>query len=94
MMNVEIKPELEQRLLAIAEERSQSVSELIERAMTAYVEAVEGEASIWVQATQRGISKVWPAEDFYRMGASGWHLRLRVKSGGPTCPAHSAGGRY
>jgi predicted transcriptional regulator len=67
-MNVEIKPELEQRLRAIAQERSESVSELIERAMTEYLDAIETESSTWVQATQRSIANVWPIEDFTEWG--------------------------
>ena len=63
-MNVELKPELEHRLQAIARERSQSLSELIEEGMLSYLNALEGEPSSWVETTQRLLPQVWPMEDF------------------------------
>ena len=50
-MNVELKPELEHRLQAIARERSQSLSGLVEEGMLSYLNALENESS-WVESTQ------------------------------------------
>ncbi len=63
-MNVELKPELEHRLQAIAQKRSQSLSELVEEAMLSYLNALESEPSSWVETTQSLLSQVWSAEDF------------------------------
>ena len=62
-MNVEIKPELEHRLQTLAQERSQSLSELVEEAMLSYLDALENESS-WVEATQSLLPHVWSTEDF------------------------------
>ena len=67
-MNVELDPELERRLLTIAQKRSQSLSELVEEAMLSYLDVVESESSSWVATTQSLLPQVWPAEDF-----SGWN---------------------
>jgi predicted transcriptional regulator len=63
-MNVELKPELERRLQSIAQERSQSLSELVEEAMVSYLNALENESSSWVEATQGLLPQVWSTEDF------------------------------
>jgi hypothetical protein len=63
-MNVEIKPELEHRLRAIAQERSQSLSELVEEGMLSYLSVIERESSAWVEATHKLLPRVWPAENF------------------------------
>lgn len=63
-MNVELKPEIERRLEAIARERSRPVAELVEEAMISYLDAVESGSSSWVEATQGLLPRVWPAEDF------------------------------
>jgi hypothetical protein len=63
-MNVELKPELERRLQTIAQERSQSLSDLVEEAMLSYLNALESEPSSWVEATQALLPQVWPTEDF------------------------------
>ncbi len=61
-MNVELKPELERRLQTIAQERSQSLSDLVEEAMLSYLNALESESSSWVEATQALLPQVWPTE--------------------------------
>ena len=63
-MIVELKPELEHRLKAIAEKRSQSLSELVEEGMLSYLNFLENESSSWVETTQRLLPQVWPTEDF------------------------------
>ena len=63
-MTVEIKPEIESRLAAIAHERSMSLAELVEEAVVSYLNALESDSSAWVNATQATLPKVWPAEDF------------------------------
>ena len=63
-MIVELKPELEHRLKAIAEKRSQSVSELVEEGMLSYLNVLENESSSWVETTQSLLPQVWPKEDF------------------------------
>jgi predicted DNA-binding protein len=63
-MNVELKPELEQRLEMIARERSQPLADLVEEAMLSYLNSLENDPSAWVKATQDLLPKSWPAEDF------------------------------
>ena len=63
-MIVELKPELENRLKAIAEKRSQSLSELVEEGMLSYLNVLENESSSWVETTQGLLPRVWPVEDF------------------------------
>ena len=63
-MIVELKPELEHRLKAIAEKRSQSLTELVEEGMLSYLNVLENESSSWVETTQRLLPQVWPTEDF------------------------------
>ena len=63
-MNVELKPELEHRLRAIAQGRSQSLSELVEEAMLSYLNTLESESSSWVETTQNLLPQVWSTEDF------------------------------
>lgn len=63
-MNVKLKPELEHRLRAIAEQRAQSLSELIEEGMQSYLNVLESDSSAWVETTQRLLPQVWPAESF------------------------------
>jgi predicted DNA-binding protein len=67
-MNVELKPELERRLQAIAQKRSRSLSELVEEAMLAYLDAMENDSQSWVETTQSLLPHVWPTEDF-----TGWN---------------------
>jgi hypothetical protein len=64
MMNVELKPELEHRLQAVAQKRSQSLSELVEEGMLSYLSELERESSSWVETTQSLLPQVWPTEDF------------------------------
>jgi hypothetical protein len=63
-MNLELKPELEQRLQTIAQKRSQSLSELVEEAMLSYLRTGESESSSWVKATQSLLPRIWSAADF------------------------------
>ena len=63
-MNVELKPELERRLLAIAQKRSQPLSDIVEEALLSYLNAVESVPSSWVETTQNPLPQVWPSEDF------------------------------
>jgi predicted DNA-binding protein len=63
-MNVELKPELEHRLQAVADERSQPLAELVEEAMVFYLNALEAEPASWVNVTQEMLPRVWPAEGF------------------------------
>jgi hypothetical protein len=63
-MNIEIKPELERRLQTIAQDRSQTLSELVEEAMVYYLDALEGESSSWVATTQGLLPGAWSREDF------------------------------
>ncbi len=63
-MNVELKPELERRLQAIAQKRSQPLSEVVEEAMLSYLNALESEPSSWVETTRSLLPQVWSTEDF------------------------------
>jgi predicted transcriptional regulator len=63
-MTVEIKPELEGRLVAIAHERSVSLEKVVEEAVVFYLNTLQSESSAWVKATQGSLPNVWPAEDF------------------------------
>ncbi len=63
-MTVQIKPELESRLVAIAHERSVSLEDVVEEAVVSYLGALENESLAWVKATQGSLANVWPAEDF------------------------------
>ncbi len=63
-MNVELKPELEHRLRAIAEKRSQSLSELVEEGMLSYLNVLESDPSSWVETTQNLLPQMWRVEDF------------------------------
>jgi predicted transcriptional regulator len=63
-MNLELQPELERRLRAIAQKRSQSLSELVEEGLRSYLEAIESESSTWVETTQNILGQVWTTEDF------------------------------
>jgi hypothetical protein len=62
-MNVELKPELENRLRAVAQKRSQSLSELVEEGMPSYLDILESESSAWVETAQSLLPRIWPAED-------------------------------
>jgi len=64
IMTVQIKPELERRLVAIADERSVSLEDLVEAAVVSYLNSLEKESTDWVNATQTSLAKIWPAEDF------------------------------
>ena len=63
-MNVKLKPELERRLQAIAQNRSQPLSEVVEEAMLSYLNALESEPSSWVETTRSLLPQVWSTEDF------------------------------
>jgi predicted transcriptional regulator len=63
-MNVEIKPNLERRLRVLAQKRSQSVSDLVEEALTRYLDTLETESSSWIETTQNLLGRVWAKEDF------------------------------
>jgi len=63
-MNVELKPGLEHRLRAIAQKRSQSLSDLVEEGMLSYLNVLKRDSSSWVETTQSLLPKVWPAADF------------------------------
>ena len=63
-MNVEIRPELEHRLRVLAQQRSQSLSDLVEEGMTRYLDTLETEPSSWVETTQNLLGRVWAKEDF------------------------------
>jgi hypothetical protein len=63
-MTVQIKPELECRLVAIAHERSVSLEDLVEEAVVSYLNALGNESLSWVKATRGALPNVWPAQDF------------------------------
>lgn len=63
-MSVELKPELEDRLRNLAERRSRTLPDLVEEAVTSYLEALDDEPTAIVRATARLIPRVWPREDF------------------------------
>jgi hypothetical protein len=63
-MIVEIKPELERRFQAIAQERSVSLAELVEEAMLSYLKTQQSDPSGWIKTTQGLLPNVWPPEDF------------------------------
>jgi hypothetical protein len=63
-MNLELRPDLEQRLQRVAEQRSQSVPELVEGLLTQFLDSLPDDASVTVRATQSLLSRVWPVEDF------------------------------
>jgi hypothetical protein len=63
-MSVDLKPELERRLQAIAHARSLSLAELVEEAMLSYLNTLESEPSSWIKTTQGLLPNVWPREDF------------------------------
>ncbi len=63
-MVVHIKPELEHLVAAMAERRAQSVSEPVEEALMAYLDAQGDDSRAVVRATRPLLPSVWPAEDF------------------------------
>jgi hypothetical protein len=67
-MNIELKPELERRLQTIAQGRSRSLSEIVEEAMLAYLNATEHDSQSWVGTTESLLPQVWPKDDF-----AGWN---------------------
>lgn len=70
-MTIETAPDLEARLRAAGERASVSVDELADRILRAYLDQPRN-ADIeraWITATQAGLSRVWPIEDF-----SDWSL--------------------
>lgn len=69
-MSIEIKPGLERRLRALPEKRAQPFPELVEEALTSYLEAQDDEGLVLVRAMQKHLPRVWPVEDF-----SGWRPR-------------------
>ena len=63
-MMVEIKPELERRLAAVANKRLVPLEELVEEALVSYLNVLESEPLDWVKATLGCLPNAWPAEDF------------------------------
>lgn len=63
-MTIEIKEELERQLKEIAQVRSQTVPELVERVLRDYLKSLPDDPSVWIQTTQRNLARVWPVEDF------------------------------
>jgi len=63
-MNVELKPGLEHRLRAIAQKRSQSLSDLVEEGMLSYLNVLKRDSSSWVETTQNLLPQVSRVEDF------------------------------
>ena len=63
-MTVEIRPEIESKLMELARRRNQSVESLVGDILVAVVTPDSDEPGDWVQATQRHLPQVWPAEDF------------------------------
>jgi predicted transcriptional regulator len=63
-MTVEIKPEIESQLAAIAHARSLSLEDVVEEALVSYLTTREQDSSAWVKVTQASLANVWPAEDF------------------------------
>jgi predicted transcriptional regulator len=64
MMNMELKPDLEQRLHEVAQRRSLSVPELIENVLTTYLDAQDDSPMATVRGTRPLLAGVWPTEDF------------------------------
>jgi predicted DNA-binding protein len=63
-MSVEISPDLERRLREEAGRRSRSVAELVEEALSRYLEAPGDEPMAVVRAARPALSRVWAVEDF------------------------------
>ena len=63
-MNIDLKPDLEKRLNRLAKRKSCPAAELVEEAITSYLDSREHESSDWVKETQKGLSEVWPIEEF------------------------------
>ena len=63
-MNVELGPDLERRLRQAAQRCSKSVPELVEEALTAFLDTLSDEPVSSVRATQSLLPRVWAAEDF------------------------------
>ena len=63
-MNIDLKPELERRLNRLSHRRSRPAGELVEEAITSYLDSWENEPSAWVKVTQERLPEVWPAEEF------------------------------
>jgi hypothetical protein len=67
-MQVELNPELENRLRDVAQRYDLSVAGLVEQVLTDYLDALADAPSTWVAATQSQLPRVWQSEDF-----SDWH---------------------
>jgi hypothetical protein len=67
-MIVKLTPELGQRLLQAARERAQTVTELVDAALTTYLDSLSDDPLTSVKATRHLLPRVWPVEDF-----SDWH---------------------
>jgi hypothetical protein len=63
-MNVDLRPEIEDRLSKLAQQSSRSVPDLVEEAIAFYLDTWEHEPSAWVKVTQEHLPDVWPTEDF------------------------------
>jgi predicted DNA-binding protein len=63
-MNLDLKPELERRLNRLANEMSRPTCELVEEAITSYLDTVETDSSLWITGTQKDLSRVWSTEEF------------------------------
>lgn len=63
-MNIDLKPDLENRLNRLAQRRSRPAAELVEEALRSYLDSWEHESSDWAKETQKRLSEVWPIEEF------------------------------
>jgi predicted DNA-binding protein len=67
-MHVELNPNLEARLDAAAERASVPVAQLVECALTRYLDEIADDPAQWVAATRQQLPRVWREESFTHWG--------------------------
>jgi predicted DNA-binding protein len=77
-MTIQLSPDLECRLAAVAAQRAVPVSEVVSEIVTRYLEHLPDDPLAWVQGTTQGLKVVWPAEDYSELKRpqGGYPVRL------------------
>jgi hypothetical protein len=67
-MHIELDPSLEARLGAAAARASVSVSQLVQRVLSNFLDEVADDPAQWVATTRKQLPRVWAEENFTDWG--------------------------
>ena len=63
-MNIEVRPDLAERLNEIAQREGIPVQQLLERVLEGFFDSPTEPGDQWVRTTRQRLEHVWDAEDF------------------------------